>query len=303
MRQWLFPAAIGLFVGILAMWVLRDDPEARTNGLLGPAGAATPAEPPEVPADPAFAVLREVLAQEIEAREWLSEEVGWLRAEVSRLEEAGRRHELEPADPDLHARVRADVLTETAPSEETASARAADPRRGPDRSDQRLAFDTDLLVVAGFEPEEALRLRDRWSDYEMERLDLAHQAVREGWLMTRRHRRERRTLEQELRGELGDERYDLLLYATDQPNRLIVQEVIDRSPASEAGFEPGDEILTYDGGRIFRRGELLVASAGGEMGEYISVEVVRAGETEIIHVPRGPMGLLLDSDSRPPLER
>ena len=298
MRQWLFPAAIGLFLGILAIWVLRDDPAARTNGDFGPADVAAPAESPDAATDPMVAALWEAFAHELEARESLSEEVRLLRAEVSRLAEAGRRYESETEGPDVHA----DVGTEPGSAAETAPARSAD-RGGFERRDQSRAFDTDLLVAAGVLPKAARSLRDRWSDYEMQRVDLAHQAAREGWLRTRRYRLERGILERELRAELGDRRYDRLLYATDQPNRLIIQEVIDRSPASVAGFEAGDEILTYDGGRVFRQSELLVAAAAGEMGEYVSVEVARGGETEIIQVPRGPMGLLLDSETRLPLER
>ena len=113
MRQWLFPVAIGLFLGILAMWILRNDPAAPTDGVLGPAAVEIPGEP-DVAAAPTLAALREAIAQEIEAREWLSEEVDWLRAEVSRLVEAGRRYEPDPADPD----VRADLGTEPVPGEE-----------------------------------------------------------------------------------------------------------------------------------------------------------------------------------------
>ncbi len=87
-------------------------------------------------------------------------------------------------------------------------------------------------------------MHERWEHFEMERLYLMDVAMREGWLMTPRFKREQQFARLALREELGDESFDLLLYASGQKNRVAVQSLLDRSPATDAGLKAGDVILS-----------------------------------------------------------
>ena len=98
------------------------------------------------------------------------------------------------------------------------------------------------------------------------------------------------------------DRYDQFLYATGAPNRLVIENVLSLTEASEAGFRSGDEVLGYDGRRVFRYGELLHATAGGDLGEYVPVDLLRDGEIHSIQVRRGPLGVLLRAEVREPVE-
>ena len=93
----------------------------------------------------------------------------------------------------------------------------------------------------------------------MERLYLRDQAIREGWMDTDQYRERLQQLEfarGELRVELGDDAFDRYLYASDRPNRVRVQSLIDGSPAAAAGLRPGDVILSYGEQRILLFGDL-----------------------------------------------
>ena len=58
---------------------------------------------------------------------------------------------------------------------------------------------------------------------------------------------------------------------------MVVRDVLERSPAKQAGLEPGDTILRYDDKRVFAVGELRHATAQGEPGEFVRIEVAENG--------------------------
>ncbi len=233
--------------------------------------------------------LQKALAADIEARTALTVEVGRLQEQLARLVAGSEPGAVAESDR---------ALSGGRPSDES----EAEPGAGAEstEAEERPAFDTEALVVAGVHRVDAGRLRERWEEFEMDKLELAHSSVREGWLFSPRHRRELRTLQQAMREDLGDESYDLLLFAMGQPNRVVVREVLERSPAREIGLEPGDTILSYDGTRVFRAGELRHATALGEPGAFVRIELVREGRPLELYVPRGPLGLILKSESRLP---
>lgn len=220
--------------------------------------------------------LRDILEQEIRARIALSDQVNRLRTEAGSAAEA-------PA-PD-------------APSQPTpATPPTSDARQQP-------RFDAELLSAAGVETSEIDVLREVWQRVEMDRLYVNDRAAREGWLFSPRHRQELRALEDGLRDELGTESWERLLYATGQPNRVMVGEVLDASPARSAGLEPGDWIVSYDGERIFEAGELRGATTLGEPGENVPIEVRRGGSVFTLYARRGPLGVYLKTASLPPEPR
>ena len=103
-----------------------------------------------------------------------------------------------------------------------------------------------------------------------------------------------------LREELGEEVYDGLLYAQGKDNRVVVSDVLNRSPAEEADIRERDVVLRYDGARVFAPQELRRATMGGVAGESVPIELQRGNALIRLFVPRGPLGITLISDSRPP---
>ena len=223
------------------------------------------------------ASLAEALAAERAARQELAREVEALRAEIRRLAGAER-----PEPPEEHRA--------------TQPPAALPPLAAP-------VFDEQALLGAGFDAREAARLREQTEQLELEQLYLRDRAIREGWAGTPRFAEEARALDaraRALREELGDDRYDWLLYAAGRPNRVVVQSVMERSPASDAGLRAGDAILSYGGTRLFEVSALREATTVGRAGESVAVDVVRSGERLRLYLPRGPLGVRLEELRQPP---
>ena len=236
------------------------------SGLPSPTDASALSHADAAKAD--LAALAAALEEERAARRGLAEQVEALRSEVARLSNGNAVPAPAPKPPG-----------------------AAPDLRVP------APFDEQALLDAGFDPREAARLRERVETFELERLYLRDRATREGWVGTPRFAEEGRALEargRALREELGDERYDWLLYASGQSNRIVVQSVMERSPASDAGIRPGDAILAYDSARLFDAGALRDATTQGRAGESVAVEVTRGSEVLRLFVPRGPLGIRLE---------
>jgi hypothetical protein len=94
-----------------------------------------------------------------------------------------------------------------------------------------------------------------------------------------------------LRKELGDAEYERYLTATGRPTQVQVSNVLASSAAERAGLQPGDQIVSYAGTRVFDMRELNALTGEGAAGESVAVEVRRNGETVQVQVPRGPLGL------------
>ena len=159
------------------------------------------------------------------------------------------------------------------------------------------------LVAAGLEPQQAKSITQFLGDIEMERLYLHDQATREGWLGTPRYRQEFMTLverEEELRLELGDTDYDLYLYGTGQPNRVIIQSVIEDSPAQKVGIQSKDIAYSYAGNRLYSMRDLVTATTEGIANESVLLEVIRDGNIYEFYLPRGPLGVRVTSESHKP---
>jgi predicted metalloprotease with PDZ domain len=158
-------------------------------------------------------------------------------------------------------------------------------------------------VAAGLEPQQAKTIMQFLDDIEMERLYLHDQATREGWLETPRYRQENIILnerEEELRLELGDADYDRYLYGTGQPNRVIIQSVIEGSPAQEAGIQSQDIVYSYAGNRLYDIRDLITATTEGIANESVLLEIVRDGNIYEFYLPRGPLGVRVTSESHKP---
>ena len=155
----------------------------------------------------------------------------------------------------------------------------------------RTTFGTsvDQLVDAGFSPERADWIRRREESIRMELMQ-AQFAARQGTAPANL-RELMRGPDAILRDELGEADYERYLEASGRPTAVVVGNVLDSSPAQAAGLQPGDEILRYNGSRVYHVGELVQHTMGGTPGTNVVVDVMRDGVPMQIVLPAGPMGV------------
>ncbi|NNF17945.1 MAG: PDZ domain-containing protein, partial [Gammaproteobacteria bacterium] len=163
------------------------------------------------------------------------------------------------------------------------------------------------LVDAGINETEAITIKRRLDDLALQRLYLRDQAMREGALGKERYREELRKIndaQNNLEEEFGQEAYERYLYAVGRPNRVTVQSVIENSPAHTAGLQPGDRIVSYDRATVYSPSEIQRNTIRGTAGEMVPVIVERNGARTDLYIPRGPLGIQMNSDSvKPPGSR
>jgi len=152
------------------------------------------------------------------------------------------------------------------------------------------------FLDAGFDPARAEYVKQLQDDLQLQRLYVRDQAEREGWIRSPRYRDAMQSIQQReegLRQELGEDDYDRYLYSIGRPNRVVVGDVLANGPAQQAGIQVGDSILSYGGERIFEAGSLVSATRDGTSGMSTAIEIERDGQTQVVYVPRGPLGINL----------
>ncbi|MEM7411688.1 MAG: PDZ domain-containing protein [Myxococcota bacterium] len=195
-----------------------------------------------------------------------------------------------------------DATAEAAePTGDEASAPVEPERDAVSANDRaRRWFDDQALRDLELAEAEIASLRTRFESLELEELYLRDRASREGWLADGEYWRELIGLRKQLREDVGERDYDLLLYAGRRENRVVIADVLGRSPAGAAGLQIGDEIVSYAGRRVFEPRELTESTSEGAAGANTELRVRRGGETLRFFVPRGPLGLRLKTARRPP---
>jgi PDZ domain len=158
-------------------------------------------------------------------------------------------------------------------------------QRGPARLDE--ADLVQRFVAAGIAGDRAQWIVQRTEELRMQALQAQYDAAREGTPFDPRAV----TMPSTLRDELGDNDYERYLQAMGRPTTIAVREVLASSPGERAGFEPGDEIVSYGGERVFDIGDLNRAVLDGESGQLVAVDVLRSGQPVQLFVPRGPIGI------------
>ncbi len=281
-------AVAGLAVGWLYGALSAPNPGERVV-------AHDAATPPPGPGG-ALDSLRSQLEAERQAREALARDLAALRERVDALGRAGSPDPARRAD--------------GTPSADPAVARRADdPRKASERPEEANpaqaarpspTFDTEALVAAGVDPREVTVLHDRWQRHQMDKLYLNDQAMREGWLMTPRHRDQHLALDAAFRKEIGEDGYDAYLFATGSDNRVVVRDVFSASVADRLGLEVGDEIRRYDGSPVHTPQDLSLATSSGKAGELVPIEIVRGGRSIRLRIERGPIGVAIEGARRPP---
>lgn len=150
------------------------------------------------------------------------------------------------------------------------------------------------LIEAGIGEDQAAWIQERLDEIELQQLYLRDRATREGWLNQPRYHKERRQYQNavtELRGDIGDDAYDRVLYTLGRANRVAVRDILQNSPAAQYGLQQGDRIIEYDGQRIFTSNELSTVVTQGSAGVMTLLRVERDGRLHDIYVPRGPLGI------------
>lgn len=279
MKRAVVGSLVGLVLGVAIGWLLAteavDDPgTGRDPSPSPPSAGAAPPHASELEQ------LREELAFEREMRAQLASELATLQDTSSADDGPSEGDTADPADKD--------------------SRPGASGAGGLSPEDPWFA--EDELAALGMDAREIERVREAWERNVMARLEVEHRFARAEKGKAQNFKKLQHLMAAELRTwhELGDEGYDALLYASGQHNRVLMKDLLDSSPASLAGLMPGDEVISYDGGRVFRPRDLIGRTTTGEKGEWVEIEVVRDGRTESVYVQRGPLGARLITAKRPP---
>lgn len=266
-------ASIAAFAATFAAasWFYRSDtgPEVATST---PQAASTFES--GLPLEDRIAALERAVTDEQVARQLLQEEVSYLTSELEHLSSAEQSRSADPAS--------ADPAGGESPDTQLS-------RREEFRRRNSLDGRIERLIEAGFLPSQASMIARRESELEMESLRTRYEAERSGdpvefW-------RNRNSSNDTLREELGDEDFERYLVGNDRSTSVTVSSVIESSPAQSAGLQPGDEIVRYDGERVFNMSDLTRRTMEGTAGQNVVVDIMRNGTPMQIVMPRGPVGI------------
>ena len=274
MQKLIAAIVVSLVAGFAAgAWYGEDEPPADT----GPAHRlADVAYDPSAPLEERLLSLEQVIAEERQARLAMNDQIDGLLEAIERIDRAG---------PQFFAdrEARAQELREQRRTEQRRADDVASMARN--LQDRRLA----QLVESGFSDQEARRVMQQESEAQYKAMQAAWDAQRSGQSFDPFSTMA--SPQALLRGELGDDNYERYLKAQGAPTAVQVTQVLDRSPGSQAGLQPGDEITSYNGNRVFNVMELRGLTMQGRPGEDVIVEVSRDGVTMQLSLPSGPIGI------------
>ncbi len=274
MRQALIFTAFGLVAGIGMAALFGGSPLPEFGNF---SGAELSAPTSEGPLSDRIAALETALAKEARQRAALEADLELLGGQLAALSSAA----VEAPSAALEPAAGADA-DEGLPAE-PAAARFAD-RRERASPEYRL----NLLLEAGFAPDQAQWIVDREAQLRMDVINAQYEARRQGEPFN--------PLEGQLasqagmREQLGDAAYAQYLEATGRPTSVAVREVLASSPGQAAGLQSGDEIVSYAGQRVFSVVELNELTIAGQPGDTVAVDILRDGQPMQIYLPRGPIG-------------
>jgi len=226
-----------------------------------------------LPTDERIAALEQAVGQERMARQLLQDEILYLTEELN-----GLMVSVEPETDNSR-----EEGTEDRPETTRESRRESYARRNS------LEGRLERLLEAGIEPGLASWIVQREEELQMETLQVRYDAGRSD--NPREFYRQQTSTVNALREELGDPNYERYLEANGRSTSVAIGSVIGSSPAQSAGLRPGDEIVSYDGQRVFNMTDINTASMDGLAGQNVVVDVVRDGMPMQVVLPRGPLGI------------
>jgi membrane-associated protease RseP (regulator of RpoE activity) len=269
--------AIAVVVSLLAgfavgAWVAGDDPEGST----APPAAGSVILDSDSSADDRLSRLERIIAEERDARIALEDTIAMLFEEIERLEGVGG-----PTVAELRARAERENAART----KSRSVSGDDTDWIRDYQERRVG----RLIDSGFSENEARRILEQESEAAFKALEAAWEAQRSGESIDRYSS----DLDPYaiMRSELGDDTYAQYLEAQGQPTSIKITQVLSGSPGSQIGLQPGDELVSYAGERVFSVTELRDRSMQGNPGEDVVIEIERDGTRIQLTVPRGPIGI------------
>ena len=269
--------AIAIVVSLLAgfavgAWLAGDDPEGST----APPAAGSVILDSDSSADDRLSRLERIIAEERDARIALEDTIAMLFEEIERLEGVGG-----PTVAELKARAERENAART----KSRSVSGDDTDWIRDYQERRVG----RLIGSGFSENEARRILEQESEAAFKALEAAWEAQRSGESIDRYSS----DLDPYaiMRSELGDDTYAQYLEAQGQPTSIKITQVLSGSPGSQIGLQPGDELVSYGGERVFTVTELRNRSMQGNPGEDVVIEIERDGTRIQLTVPRGPIGI------------
>ena len=155
---------------------------------------------------------------------------------------------------------------------------------------------TEMLVDAGFAADRAAWIVQREDELRVEAMQARYDAQRSGEPQAMIDANS--AAEGRLRGYLTDDEYGQYLEAYGRPATVAVGSVIQSSPGQLAGLQAGDEIVRYDGQRVFSYSDVNRQQLTGDPGETVVVDILRDGTPMQIVLPRGPIGIQASSYRR-----
>ncbi|MDX1561278.1 MAG: PDZ domain-containing protein [Gammaproteobacteria bacterium] len=161
-------------------------------------------------------------------------------------------------------------------------------RRDGFSEEARTQRQLDRYVEAGLSPERAQWIMQREDELQMEVLQAVYEARQNG---ATAQELDNLSMSAMMRQELGDADYEKYLEGRGRPTAVNVREVLTNSPAQAAGLRAGDQIIAYDGKRIFEMNELNSLTYEGRPGETVAIDIVRDGQQMQLYVERGPIGV------------
>jgi C-terminal processing protease CtpA/Prc len=165
-----------------------------------------------------------------------------------------------------------------------------------DNLDQAEDSIQEKLVKQGLPGDTAMMIQDFIDTRRLQRLELRNQAIRDGTRDSAEFFEQMQQLgniSKGLRDQYGEQAYDHYLYASGQPNRVVVDETIGGSAAESIGIQAGDMIISYANQPIYAMNELRTATTQGISGEGTLIEIKRDNQIHTLTVPRGPLGVLM----------
>jgi S1-C subfamily serine protease len=72
---------------------------------------------------------------------------------------------------------------------------------------------------------------------------------------------------------------------------VAVGTVLESSPGQRAGLQSGDEIVAYNGQRVFSYGDLSEQTMSTQAGQSVVIDIVRDGVPMQVVVDSGPIGI------------
>ncbi|WP_226664890.1 PDZ domain-containing protein [Microbulbifer aggregans] len=155
------------------------------------------------------------------------------------------------------------------------------------------------LTDAGISPERAAFILDKQERIQYEQMQLSYEyrylkdkSSSEARALQEKihtYSNPRRVFEQ----ELNTDEFEQYLNAQGGRSELQIGDLLESTPAYEAGLRPGDKIIRYNNQRIFHMGDLRSQVYQVEPGKSVAVEIQRQGSSnsEVIYLPSGPLGI------------